>query len=167
MLPSPAGTRLISVPGDFPDFSPRLWDLTAGQLIKVMTGHTNRVQFVAFSPDGTRAVTASMDQTAWLWDGLTGESIASLRGHSGRLTQALFSPDGQYVVTASDDETLRLWDAKTGGLIAALRGHTAGVRVVAFTAEGTRSRRDRPHPPRLGSRRGAARRPAWARILRL
>ena len=68
------------------DLSPRLWDTSTGQLIKVMAGHTNCVKSVEFSPDGTRVVSASLDQTAYLWDGLTGERIAALRGHSGMVS---------------------------------------------------------------------------------
>ena len=45
-----------------------------------MAGHTNFVKSVEFSTDGTRVVSASLDQTAFLWDGLTGERIAALRG---------------------------------------------------------------------------------------
>jgi WD40 repeat protein/serine/threonine protein kinase len=136
MLFSPDGSRLISVGTSSRADSPRLWNSTTGQLIKVMTGHTNQVVTIAFSPDSTRAVSASLDQTAILWDGLTGERIAALRGHSGMLAGAGFSPDGRYVVTASDDQTLRLWHAKTGEAISVLRGHTAEVWTTVFTGNG-------------------------------
>ena len=116
--------------------SPRLWDASTGQLIKVMAGHTNCVKSVEFSPDGTRVVSASLDRTAYLWDGLTGERIAALRGHSGIVSGARFSPDGQLVVTYSDDQTLRLWHGKTGELLSVLRGHTGSVWGVVFTATG-------------------------------
>ena len=68
----------------------------------------------AFSPDGTRVVTASDDKTARLWDAATGAPIAVLSGHEDAVWSAAFSPDGTRVVTASKDKTARLWDAATG-----------------------------------------------------
>ena len=68
----------------------------------------------AFSPDGTRVVTASDDRTARLWDAETGKEIAVLQAHNGTVRSAAFSPDGTRVVTASDDGTARLWDARDG-----------------------------------------------------
>ena len=47
-------------------------------------GPRRSVESAAFSPDGTRVVTASDDKTARLWDAATGAEIAVLRGHEGR-----------------------------------------------------------------------------------
>ena len=68
---------------------------------------------ISFSPDGSRIVTASRDNTARIWDAKTAKEIAVLRGHEGQVTSAAFSPDGSRIVTASDDKTARIWDAKT------------------------------------------------------
>ncbi|MFO0867078.1 MAG: hypothetical protein U0744_20960 [Gemmataceae bacterium] len=74
----------------------------------------NRVQSVAVSPDGTRAVTASDTSKVLIWEVKTGKLLAELVGHSGPVRQAGFSPDGRFVITGGDDNTARLWDAKTG-----------------------------------------------------
>ncbi len=103
-----------------------------------LAGHTGEVYSAAFSPDGTRVVTASDDQTARLWDAATGKALATLEGHTAGVRSAAFSPDGTRVVTASDDQTARLWDAATGKALATLEGHTAGVRSAAFSPDGTR-----------------------------
>jgi WD40 repeat protein len=73
------------------------------------------VSSAAFSPDGKRIVTASLDGTARLWDGETGKQIGqALKGHAGSVNSAAFSPDGKRIVTASSDNTARLWDGETG-----------------------------------------------------
>jgi WD40 repeat protein/serine/threonine protein kinase len=106
--------------------------------VTVIAGHTDRVNFAAFSPDGRRIVTASHDTTARIWDASTGREILQLRGHTGRVWSAVFSPDGRRVVTASFDDTARIWDAATGKELQRLTGHTDRVLGAAFSPDGRR-----------------------------
>ena len=106
-------------------------------VLLTLRGHEREVNSAAFSPDGTRIVTASGD-TARVWDVATGEEIYSLRGHEDWVNSAAFSPDGTRIVTASEDETARLWDAATGEEIRSLRGHESDVNSAAFSPDGSR-----------------------------
>src|SRR5580698_4662708 len=106
--------------------------------ISAITGHTERVRSVAYSPDGTRIVTASFDNTARIWDATTGQQVMQLNGHTDRLRYTAFSPDGLRVVTASHDKTARIWDAVTGRQIVQLNGHTDAVRSATFSSDGSR-----------------------------
>ena len=92
----------------------------------------------AFSPDGARVVTASLDYTARLWDVATGASLAVLQGHTRGVSSAAFSPDGARVVTACSDNTARLWDVATGASLAVLQGHTQTVTSAAISPDGAR-----------------------------
>jgi WD40 repeat protein len=69
------------------------------------------VTTVAFSPDGQRLASASVDQTIKLWDLATGFEVLTLRGHKGVVNAVAFSPDGQRLATGGEDRTVRLWDA--------------------------------------------------------
>jgi eukaryotic-like serine/threonine-protein kinase len=132
------GSRLATS-DRYPDNYVRLWETSSGKLIRAMSGHTNEVFHLAFSPDGKRLASASLDQTGRLWDGETGREIMVLRGHTGAIRGgATFGLGGTRLVTASDDHTLRLWDAGSGDLITVLRGHGGIVWEPAFTPDGAR-----------------------------
>src|SRR6516225_8251870 len=60
----------------------------------VLDGHDGSVTSAAFSPDGSRIVTASLDNTARTWDAASAKEIAVLRGHDASMNSAAFSPDG-------------------------------------------------------------------------
>jgi WD domain, G-beta repeat len=87
--------------------------------LAVLAGQGDRLDSAAYSPDGTRIVTASDDKTARIWDARTGAQLAGLSGHGDRLDSAAYSPDGTRIVTASGDRTARVWDARVPADIAA------------------------------------------------
>jgi WD40 repeat protein len=91
------------------------------------------VTSAAFSPDGSRIVTASFDKTVRIWDAATAKEIAVLRGHEGRLFSAAFSPDGSRIVTASSDKTARIWDAHLQTMSTKLLLREACVRLSDLT----------------------------------
>ena len=104
----------------------------------VLSGHGGHVISAAYSPDGTRIVTASADKTARIWDARTGRELTVLSGHGDRVESAAYSPDGSRIVTASDDKTARIWDARTGRELTVLSGHGDSVESAAYSPDGSR-----------------------------
>jgi len=53
-----------------------------------LSGHEDSVKYAAFSPDGSRIVTASADKTARTWDAATAKEIAVLSGHENTVPES-------------------------------------------------------------------------------
>ena len=88
----------------------RIWNAETGKAIRTLSGHTDAVYSVAFSPDSKRIVSGSSDKTLRLWDAETGTAIGKpLKGHTGEVWSVAFSPDGKRIVSGSADKTLRIW----------------------------------------------------------
>ncbi|MCK1396266.1 caspase family protein [Bradyrhizobium sp. 1] len=97
---------------------------------------------VAYSPDGTRVVTAGSDSelgSAKLFDARSG-NVRLLAGHRDYVVSANWSADSKRIVTGGGgrDKSVNLWDADSGRLLASFSGHQEDVEAVAFFPGGTR-----------------------------
>lgn len=98
------------------------------------------VESVAFSPDGSRFVSAAWDGHARVFDLETGNELFALQHQGQYVHAAKFSPDGRYIVTGSNDPTgfVRLWNAETGEPLKSFFGHQDAVLSVRFSQDGRR-----------------------------
>ncbi len=106
---------------------------------QVFDTHTNRVMAVAYTPDGTQALTTAQDLLLILWDLETGEMLQQMEGHSDWVWDIAVHPDGQRAITASADGTLILWDLTTGEAVYTFEGHADVVREVDISPDGTQA----------------------------
>lgn len=94
--------------------------------------HTDKVEAVSLSPDGSHFLTRSTDNTIRLW----GPGIALLLdSHQGKVNTTTFSPDGSKILSSSSDSTAKLWDIK-GNLLVDFDGHTGKVWSASFSPDG-------------------------------
>ncbi|MEX0269344.1 WD40 repeat domain-containing protein [Leptolyngbyaceae cyanobacterium UHCC 1019] len=120
----------------------QLWSLPTAMLKNMLTGHTDWITDLAFSPDQTLLASSSLDQTIKLWNVAQGTLVASFQ--SGRVTSLAFSPDGsrlasgsrlqQWADGATSPEGVQVWEVATGQLLYTL---DAGlVNDLAFNPDG-------------------------------
>lgn len=98
--------------------------------------HGAAVVSVAFSPDGSKLLTASRDGTARIRAVASGDDAIPALRHPRPLESAEFSPDGTRMATVCADRAARLWDAHTGEPIGEPIPLERGEHNLAFSPDG-------------------------------
>lgn len=129
-----------------------LWDIASGQPIRrlgtpasqqplnlsqVTVGHTNSITAAAISPDGTRAISTSLDGVVILWNLADGTEFYRL---SLSASAVAFHPNGLEVLLGQINGIISVWDVTTGQRIRDYqREHNTTVLALAFSPNGTRA----------------------------
>merc|ERR1712096_487071 len=131
-----------------------------GLELQTLSGHSDMVFSVAYSPDGTTLASASFSVLAQqalnedfhdpndpqvttslsniqLWEVASGSLRETLSGHTAPIKSVAYSPDGTTLASASDDGSIKLWHAETGLELRTLSGHSDIVFSVAYSPDGT------------------------------
>ncbi|MGE0206738.1 MAG: WD40 repeat domain-containing protein, partial [Candidatus Babeliales bacterium] len=72
-----------------------------------LTGYSNSVHSVVWSPDGTKLASGSWELK--IWNAQTGTELQTLTGHRSRIWSVVWSPDGTKLASGSYDKTIKIW----------------------------------------------------------
>ncbi len=121
------GAGIYTAIRDFAHKPPTTWER--------LLPHEDSGVFAAYSPDGTRIVTASSDHTARVWNARDGKPLTPPLPHGGIVNHAAFSGDGSRIVTASADGKVQVWDARTGEKLGSAMRHAGSALFAAFSQD--------------------------------
>lgn len=91
-----------------------------------------KINCIAFSPDGTHLAVASEDGTLRIIDFLKERQLDVYRSYYGGFTTVTWSPDGRYILTGSQDDLVSIWSFADRCLVARCQGHNSWVTDVKF-----------------------------------
>ena len=130
------GSRAVT--GSF-DHDLRLWRVADGNEIAHMTGHGDKVQSLAMSPDGTVA-SGDWSGEIWLWDARDGKFLRTLRTPSTGVGSLSFSADGRLLLAASGSvagkDTATIYDTLSWKQVSNYTSHDNMVIATAFSPDG-------------------------------
>jgi len=114
-----------------------IWNTRSNVPAHLLTGPTNQLLCLAFSPDAKRIVASGQPHEAVVWDIAAQKPILWLTNDE-EVYCAAFSPDGGFIATGSLDRSARIWDAATGRELPPRLRHEDGVWSLEFSADGQR-----------------------------
>jgi WD40 repeat protein len=139
LAPSPDGKRLASAE----DAVVQLWDVATGKSMMKLTGATESLLCIAFSPDGMRIAAGGYDSKLYTWDVATGKKGLDVPAHPPIpanteetpvtvVGAVAFGPDGKEVAVGAADGRVHLFGAADGKLLRSLPGHTSAVTSLVY-----------------------------------
>jgi WD40 repeat protein len=81
-----------------------VWDFEKQEKVFDLPGHHDRINAIAFSPDGSWLVSGGDDSTIRVWNVLTGR-LAVARQFDAAIQSLAFTPDGKYLCTGNGNIT--------------------------------------------------------------
>jgi WD40 repeat protein len=138
--------RTLVVTGFEPDV--RVWRLGATHpVMERWSGHSLPTWQAVFSPDGTRLLTTSSDETLHLWEAAHGTRLDTFHGHGSEVWCASFNPDGRQFASGGKDRNVFIWPVTKPASQTLINARAWGRRF--FSADGQRlvaiSPDDPPH----------------------
>ncbi|KAI1334168.1 WD40-repeat-containing domain protein [Xylariaceae sp. FL0016] len=110
----------------------RVWDMTNGQCLHTLRGHTSTVRCLKMSDENT-AISGSRDTTLRVWDIRQGVCRNVLVGHQASVR--CLEIKGDIVVSGSYDATAKIWSISEGRCLHTLSGHFSQIYAIAFDGQ--------------------------------
>ncbi|MBM3831422.1 MAG: hypothetical protein FJ406_12935 [Verrucomicrobia bacterium] len=121
---SPDGKTLVTGSGE-PSRSGELkqWDIKTGALVREFkNAHSDTVQGISLSGDGTRLASGAADKFVKVWTVADAKLLKSFEGHTHHVLGVSLKRDGRIVVSAGADNSVKVWSLVTGEVVRTIKG---------------------------------------------
>ena len=137
----PRGERVLS---GSDDGTARLWDVETGELLLTLEAHEDQIATLAFTDDGSRAITISGAEAQMkLWDLETGEPRSAKKFGDYASRSMVLDDTGERLALGTSDGTIKVLAVRNSQVVATLPrqeqdGHELAVIALAFSKDGKR-----------------------------
>lgn len=105
-----------------------------GQEIADLTGNSNLVRDIAFSPDGRYLASVNDDGILLIWETENWEEIAYVE--VGGAHSVAFNADAS-LISVGGDHDISFWEIESESLVRTIEGHSAEIFRLGFTSDGS------------------------------
>ena len=106
---------------------PGIWDVSNGNYLYSLSGHTKNVHCTTIADAGKLAITGSADHSLRVWDILSPPVTQTTRLHSDDITSVVLSAYSNHGASASKDGTVRVFDTDTMNILQEIQPCSAAV----------------------------------------
>ena len=99
----------------------------------ILTGNSEGITSLAFSPAGTTLASGGLDGKIHLLDIATGRELKTLRGPESTVTTLTFAGDGTFLASGEENRTLRYWNSLVGEEIKNFRLESRAIEALTFS----------------------------------
>ncbi len=105
-----------------------------GKVLTKFSGHRNRMDAIAVSPDGTLCATGDRQGRFFLWTSTGEQKLAITPFERTHIECVTFSADGQKMLVGGKSREAKLIDLE-GNILQTFKGHTSDVKAAIFTPD--------------------------------
>jgi WD40 repeat protein len=154
-ITAPSAVRSLAATGDGKTIASagedgvvQLWDSATGKAGTKLSGHTDWVLALTFSPDGKWLASGGYDGTVKIWEVSSGKNLVDVPVKAPTMPNSdpppanvihslAFSPDGKSLAVGGSDTSIYLLNPADGKIVRTLPGHTSTVGALAYHPTGT------------------------------
>jgi WD40 repeat protein len=114
----------------------KVWHLPGLEDYGILSGHTQAVTQIRFTPDSQWMFTVSRDGELRRWNRATWANTHIVPAHPGGILALAISPDGRQIATGGNDRMIRLWDTENLQPQGILEGHPRAIESLAYSPDG-------------------------------
>jgi WD40 repeat protein/transcriptional regulator with XRE-family HTH domain len=128
----PGGTLLA---GGSTDGRVCLWDIASGTLQQQMPGYHGVITGLAWSPDGTRLVSAGGGKLM-VWEAQSGACLQDIAGHCDLVSAVAWDQSGAVLISGGSDGMLRWWEVQHGECLRVRQAHEGTIWTLKRSPDG-------------------------------